>query len=265
MNKSMVRQFVVFVLLPISVSWGMPPQSGEQLRENEVIPLWQMDRLSTNDQMRYIEALTESIEAANRDDSVLSAKLKQFFKHHTDDVDDLLTLNGWEKVQINIAYARLADLQTFAKNPKVDRLYLGDVIYATLVQNGINPPQRAWKQPFTFQRQDPLKPIATMDYAIQQVKYAKQMAEPVTETKTKTTVQRDGWTDTDTAIAFFGVLALAITASSNATTTNSGTVPKNSATTPTNNVSDYPMRGVGMGLTRLGNPCIVGWDPYCYQ
>lgn len=187
------------------------------------IPIWVADRMSTDDQNRYSEALTQSLEAACQEDPVTYAKVKQFFKmhHRGDSADELLKPIGWDQVTENIAYARLADLQRFAQDPEAPRLELEDVVFATLLKNGIAIPRNAWRPPVDFRRQDPLKPVATMEYALQQVEYAKQMVASADEENAATKQQNQGWTDTDTAVAFFGALALIIAAASNNDTTPS--------------------------------------------
>jgi hypothetical protein len=93
----------------------------------------QFDRMSGDDQIKFIDKLTDSVEDASKNDPALLARVKRFFMNKQPGE----AISGMGRFELNLSLARIADLQAAEKNPKARRLEVEDVMYATLARSGI--------------------------------------------------------------------------------------------------------------------------------
>ncbi|MFZ1976231.1 MAG: hypothetical protein WAU89_25540 [Candidatus Acidiferrales bacterium] len=93
----------------------------------------QFDRMSGDDQIRFIDKLVDSVEDASKSDPALLARVKRFFLAKQPGEN----ISGMGRFELNLSLARIADLQAAAKNPKAHRLEVEDVMYVTLERSGI--------------------------------------------------------------------------------------------------------------------------------
>jgi len=91
----------------------------------------QFDKLNGDDQIDFVDQLADSVQAASRGE--LAARVKYFFepKHPGEDI------SGMGRFELNLALARIADLDAAEKNPRVRRLEVEDVMYTTIESAGI--------------------------------------------------------------------------------------------------------------------------------
>jgi len=100
--------------------------------------------------INYIDKLTDSVEDASKNDPALLARVKRFFMKKQPGE----AISGMGRFELNLSLARIADLQAAEKNPKVRRLEVEDVMYATLDRSGIV--LNKYFRPANFQPQKPL-------------------------------------------------------------------------------------------------------------
>jgi len=119
----------------------------------QAMEIRQFDRMSGDDQIKFIDKLTDSVEDASKNDPALLARVKRFFMNKQPGE----AISRMRRVELNLSLARNADLPAAKKNPKVRRLEVEDVMYATLDRSGIvldkyfSPvfqPQSRWRKSF---------------------------------------------------------------------------------------------------------------------
>ena len=167
----------------------------------------QFDRMDGDDQIKFVDKLVDSVEAAAQKDPAQLAKVKRFFM----DKQPGEQISGMGRFELSLSLARIADMDAAAKNPKAQRLQVEDVMYAVLFNNGIHFNNAFRPQAIDFKPQKPLGPPLT------RVDADKALAQ------TRTWISRDvhvfdhggpagetvdsrgwsGWTDDQRAIAFF--------------------------------------------------------------
>jgi hypothetical protein len=112
----------------------------------------EFDRLSGDDQIRFVDQLAQSTQDASNGDPALSAKVRYFFEpKHTGD-----QVGGMRKFEMNLCLARLADIDAAAKSPHARRIEIEDVMYTTLEFNGIVLSKNFRPAALTFRPQKPL-------------------------------------------------------------------------------------------------------------
>jgi hypothetical protein len=93
--------------------------------------IWFFDRMQGDDEIAYVTALTQAVEAAAKGDQV--ARVKRFFKEKQPGE----LISGMGQFELKIAQTRIKDLELAAKNPKAPRARVDDVMDSVLEQNGL--------------------------------------------------------------------------------------------------------------------------------
>ncbi|HEX5261877.1 MAG TPA: hypothetical protein VFW13_00005, partial [Phenylobacterium sp.] len=93
----------------------------------------QFDRYAGDDQIKFVSALVADIQGAADADPVLSARVKRFFMNKQPGE----AISGMGQFEMNLSFARIADLDAAAKNPHARHIAVEDVMYATLFNNGL--------------------------------------------------------------------------------------------------------------------------------
>jgi hypothetical protein len=173
----------------------------------QAMEIRQFDRMSGDDQIKYIDKLTDSVEDASKNDPALLARVKRFFmKKQAGEA-----ISGMGRFELNLSLARIADLQAAEKNPKVRRLELEDVMYATLGRSGIVLDKHF--RPDNFQPQKPLaqkfltREDADKALAQTQAWIARTVEPEHTFSHGGPQTGLSGFSDNEKAIAFFLALA----------------------------------------------------------
>ena len=118
----------------------------------QAVEIRQFDRMSGDDQIKFVDKMTDSVEDASKNDPALLARVKRFFlKKQPGEA-----ISGMGRFELNLSLARVADLQAAEKNPKVRRLEVEDVMYATLDGSGIVLGKTFRPVAVNFQPQKPL-------------------------------------------------------------------------------------------------------------
>jgi len=118
-NKFLVTAFMsASLLLPNMVQ-------ATEIRE--------LDHMSGDDQIRFVDKLIDSVEDASKSDPALLARVKRFFMNKQPGE----VIDGMGRFELNLSLARIADMDSAAKNPKARRLEVEDVMYTTLERSGI--------------------------------------------------------------------------------------------------------------------------------
>src|SRR5690348_9860150 len=91
----------------------------------QAIEIRQFDRMSGDDQVKYIDKLTDSVEDASKQDPALMARVKRFFMNKQPGE----AVSGMGRFELNLSLARIGDLEAAEKNPKARRLEMEDVMY----------------------------------------------------------------------------------------------------------------------------------------
>lgn len=115
--------------------------------------IWRFDKLASDDQIEYVNLLIDSVEAAIQPEQL--AQVKRFFASKQAGE----TMSGMGQFELNLSLARVADLEAVEKYPKVRRLEVEDVMYVTLVVNGIALPKSFRPAAINFQ---PKRPSGTV-------------------------------------------------------------------------------------------------------
>ena len=91
----------------------------------------QFDKLAGGDQIEFVDRLAASVQDASQ--GQLAARVRYFFepKHPGEDI------SGMGRFELNLALARIADLDAAAKQPGIRRLEVEDVMYMTLEASGL--------------------------------------------------------------------------------------------------------------------------------
>ena len=167
----------------------------------------QFDRMSGDDQIRFVDKLVDSVEAAAQKDPAQLATVKRFFM----DKQPGEQISGMGRFELSLSLARIADMDAAAKNPKAQRLHVEDVMYAVLFNNGIHFNNAFRPHAIDFQPQKPLGPPLTRqdaDKALAQTRswisrevHVFDHGGPAGETVDSK--GWSGWTDDQRTIAFF--------------------------------------------------------------
>ncbi len=174
----------------------------------QAIEIRDFDRLAGDDQIRFIDQLIDSVEAASSGPSL--AQVKRFFMNKQPGEQ----ISGMGRFEVALALARIADIDAAAKNPHASRLQVEDVLYITMARNGITLPASFRPTAPNFRPKLPVSPKPlTREDAVKAEDQARQWA---ARTVYGDTVPHEfrperlaGFTDTQKAIAFFmGIILL---------------------------------------------------------
>jgi len=173
----------------------------------QAVEIRQFDRMSGDDQIKFVDKMTDSVEDASKNDPALLARVKRFFlKKQPGEA-----ISGMGRFELNLSLARVADLQAAEKNPKARRLEVEDVMYASLARSGIilnkyfSPvfqPQKPLAQKF-LTREDADKALAQTQAWI-----ARTVEPEHTFSHGGPQTGLSGFSDKERAIAFFMALAV---------------------------------------------------------
>src|SRR6185437_11509924 len=108
----------------------------------------QFDRMNGDDQIRFVDKLVDSVEAAAQNDPAQLAKVKRFFMNKQPGEQ----VSGMGRFELSLSLARIADMDAAAKNPRAQRLQVEDVMYAVLFNTGITLTMRFARTPSTSSR-----------------------------------------------------------------------------------------------------------------
>ncbi len=171
----------------------------------------QFDRYDGDDQIRFIDKLVDSVEAAAQNNPALLARVKRFFLAKQPGE----TISGMGRFELDLSLARIADMDATAKNPKARHLEVEDVMYATLFNNGIRFTNSFRPAAVNFQPEKPLGRQLTRQDADKALAETRQWIArdvepehrfdhggPVGETEQSWS----GWSDDKKAIAFFAAI-----------------------------------------------------------
>jgi hypothetical protein len=174
---------------------------------SQAMEIRQFDKMADVDQITYIDDLRINVE-----NSVPPAQLervKRFYKSKQPGE----VISGMGQFELNLALARVADLQQPEKYARARRLGVEDVMYVTLERNGISLPPGFRPVAMNFQAKlPPRKDPMTLEAAVRAL------------ADTRTWVARDvapptdfhassggfGLSDTDKGVAFFAALAVLV-------------------------------------------------------
>ena len=118
----------------------------------QAMEIRQFDRMSGDDQIKFVDQLKDSVKDASKNDPALLARVKRFFMKKQPGE----AISGMGRFELNLSLARIADFQGAEKNPKVRRLEVEDVMYATLARSGIVLGKNFRPVAANFQPQEPL-------------------------------------------------------------------------------------------------------------
>lgn len=170
----------------------------------------QFDRYAADDQIRFVDKLVDSVEAAAQNDVALQAKVKRFFMNKQPGE----TISGMGRFELNLSLARIADMDTAAKDPRARRLEVEDVMYATLFNSDIRFTKSFRPTVINFRAQKPLNPPLTRqdgDKALAQTRaWIARTVEPdheFTHGGPEDSQTWSGFSSDQKAIAFFAALA----------------------------------------------------------
>src|ERR1700690_825421 len=137
----------------------------------QAMEIWRFDLMSGDDQIEYITQLTDSVENASYGRQL--ALVKRFFLAKQPGEE----ISGMGRFELNLALARIADLQAAERNPKARRLQVEDVMYVTLERNGIVLPRnfRPVAVNFRYRPSPKIRPM-TKDEAVKALAEAKTWA-----------------------------------------------------------------------------------------
>jgi hypothetical protein len=100
----------------------------------QAMEIWHFDQMTADDQINFVNQLIDSVENATHPDQL--PRVQRFFKAKQPGE----AISGMGQFEMNLSLARVADLDSVAKNPKARRLAVEDVMYTTLERNGIALP-----------------------------------------------------------------------------------------------------------------------------
>jgi hypothetical protein len=92
------------------------------------------------------------VKAAAQSDRALLARVNRFFMKKQPGE----TISGMGRFELNLSLARIADMDTAAKNPQARHMEVEDVMYATLFNNGIRFTSSFRPTAVNFKAQKPL-------------------------------------------------------------------------------------------------------------
>jgi hypothetical protein len=155
----------------------------------------QFDKLDGDDQIDFVDQLAESVQAAAT--GPLAAKVRYFFepKHPGEEI------SGMGRFELNLALARIADLDAAEKNPGIRRLEVEDVMYTTLESAGIVLGQNFRPSAVRFH---PRRPPA--NFVMDKVHARRALTETQDWIAAQNRIPERQLTDGEKAIAFFAAL-----------------------------------------------------------
>jgi len=155
----------------------------------------QFDTLDGDDQIDFVDQLAESVQAAAR--GALAARVKYFFepKHPGEEI------SGMGQFEMNLALARIADLDAAEKNPRIRRLDVEDVMYTTIESAGIVLGQNFRPSAVRFQ---PKRPPA--NFVMDKVHARRALDDTQAWIAAQNRIPQRRLTDSEKAIAFFAAL-----------------------------------------------------------
>ena len=129
----------ISLLIPAASAQSAPSKNRRQPPAPAVEPstgqvpmeVWFFDRMSDDDQIAYVTELMDTVYAAAKGDQVERAH--RFFK----DKQPGETISGMGQFEMELAEARIKDLEHVAKDPKAPRALVDNVMNSVLVQNGL--------------------------------------------------------------------------------------------------------------------------------
>ena len=171
----------------------------------QAIEIQLFDRMAGDDQIRYVGQLEDSVEAAIKGDPALLARVKRFFLAKQPGEN----LSGMGRFELNLALARIADIDTAEKNPNARRLELEDVLYVTMERNGIALPKTFRPTAANFRPKFPISPkrLTREDAVKGEARMRQWAARTVDAPRTFRPNSHSDFSDNDKAIAFFMALA----------------------------------------------------------
>ena len=175
----------------------------------QAMEIRQFDRMSGDDQIKFVDKMTDSVEDASKNDPALLARVKRFFMKKQPGE----AISGMGRFELNLSLARVADLQAAEKNPKVRRLEVEDVMYTTLDRSGIVLGKNFRPVAVNFQPQKPLaqkyltREDADKALAQTQAWIARTVEPEHTFSHGGPQTGPSGFSDNEKAIAFFLALA----------------------------------------------------------
>lgn len=117
----------------------------------------QFDRYDDSDQVQFVSELVRSVKAAAQVDPALLTKVNRFFMKKQPGE----AVTGMGRFELNLSLARIADMDTAAKDPRARRIEVEDVMYGTLFNNGIRFTTSFRPTAIDFHTQKPLTPPST--------------------------------------------------------------------------------------------------------
>jgi hypothetical protein len=179
----------------------------------QAMQIQQFDRMAGRDQIAYVDQLAQSVEDASKGD--LLPKVKRFFMPKQSGE----AISGMGRFELNLALARIVDLDAATKNPEVRRLEVEDVMYVTLERSGVALSKNFRPTASTFRpKLPPSKKAMTRDDATKALAQARAWAArsvpEAHEFRAKTLLGLSGFPSDDKAMGFYAdYLALAAAAS----------------------------------------------------
>jgi len=167
----------------------------------------QFDKLAGGDQIEFVDQLAASVQAASH--GALAARVKYFFepKHPGEDI------SGMGRFELNLALARIADLEAAAKQPAIRRLEVEDVMYTTLEASGLKLQGNFRPSAIGFRAKLPPAKFVMDKAHAQRALDETQAWLAAQRFRDRRTAQLSGFSSNEKAIAFFAALmALAVAA-----------------------------------------------------
>jgi len=170
----------------------------------QAIEIRQFDKLAGDDQIDYVSGLVASVEAASSPAEL--PQVKRFFRNKQPGQ----AISGMGQFELDLARARVADLQNAASNPRIRPLEVEDVLYVTLQRNGIVLPESFRPAAVRFRaklppRTEPMTRAAALKALADTEQWVARTVEPDRQLHPGT--QGMAASDSEKAIAFFAALA----------------------------------------------------------
>lgn len=167
----------------------------------------QFDKLAGGDQIEFVDQLAASVQNASR--GQLAARVRYFFepKHPGEDI------SGMGRFELNLALARIADLEAAARQPAIRRLDVEDVMYTTLETSGLKLQGNFKPRAIGFRAKLPPTKFVMDKARAQRALDETQVWLASQRFRERRTAQLSGFSSNEKAIAFFAALmALAVAA-----------------------------------------------------
>ncbi len=185
----------------------------------QAIEIRQFDKLAGDDQIDYVSGLVASVEAASSPAQL--PQVKRFFKNKQPGQ----AISGMGQFELDLARARVADLQSAASNPRARHLEVEDVLYVTLQRNGIVLQESFRPAAVKFHaklppRNEPMTQEGALRALTDTEQWVARTVEPDRELHSGT--QGMSASDSQKAIAFFAALAALAVAADRANPNSGG-------------------------------------------